>query len=81
MLTVQDVQKDVIKGPELTDDIFRAMVLAHSYLTDPEYQDLFMSLGEVEMVKRAIGAVGKNTGGGSAGRSINGIGVSVSRGR
>jgi hypothetical protein len=81
MLTVQDVTKDVIKGPELTDDLFRAMVLAHSYLNDPDYMDLFSAIGDDIMVKRALGAVGSGKNGGAAGRTVNGIATSISRGR
>jgi hypothetical protein len=36
-LTVQDNGKLVEKGDNATDDLFRAMILAHSILSDPEY--------------------------------------------
>src|SRR6266481_4803130 len=41
-LTVQDqAGKAVTKGKNVTDDLFRAAVLAHSFLVDVEYQELF----------------------------------------
>lgn len=58
-ITVQDYgDKSVTKGPGYTDDIFRATILANSYLTDKDYKKLFIG----ETAKRTGGAVGSRGG-------------------
>lgn len=38
-ITVRDTLKSVEKGDGVTDDLFRAMVLCHSFITDEEYAE------------------------------------------
>jgi hypothetical protein len=49
-LTVQDTKTSIIKGENLTDDLFRAMVLAVTGLVDPINNDLFTQPDEEETV-------------------------------
>lgn len=54
-LTVKDMgNKGVHKGDHSTDDLFRATVLLHKFLVDPEYRELF----EGNILKRKDRALG-----------------------
>jgi hypothetical protein len=56
-ITVRDLpNQTVTKGDNTTDDIFRATVLLHSYLSDEEYKKKFSGLGRARSV-RGIGSV------------------------
>lgn len=80
-LTVQDVQKAVIKGEGLTDDLFRAFVLGHYILTNDEYSDTFMS-GHETIAQPSLGIVqslGGGGGGSAAGAPQSQHGIVVSR--
>lgn len=61
ILTVQDYPgKSVEKGDNVTDDIFRAAVLAYSYLVDLQYAEILTG-GLNKRVINAIGAVATAT--------------------
>ena len=68
-ITVSDnMGKSVTKGDGLTDDIFRASVLAHAIITNDKYASIFtnnLPSGMVESFCRALGAMpsGMSTGG------------------
>lgn len=88
IMTVRDFETSVEKGESTTDDIFRAVVLAHSFLRDKDLAPKFAgetarrfgsfgfigSAGGVQSVSR-MGAMvsGSSTGGA---RSANGVGAS-----
>lgn len=59
LLTVRDQGNAVIKGDNVTDDIFRCVCLAHAILSDPAYSDIFNEYGEEEehVKQAAIGVV------------------------
>lgn len=59
LVTVQDDgEKTVEKGGNYTDDIFRATVLAYSYLVDKNYKPLFSGVASKSSVGGAIGSRG-----------------------
>lgn len=59
LITVQDDgEKTVEKGGNYTDDIFRATVLAYSYLVDKNYKPLFSGVASKSSVGGAIGSRG-----------------------
>lgn len=63
LVTVQDYgDRSVEKGESFTDDIFRATVLAYSYLTDPEYKDKFKGT----LIQSRVGGLGAIGGRGAA---------------
>jgi len=69
-LTVQDVPgKTVEKGTDTTDDVFRAMVVAHALLNEPEVAELVQ--GELRNGNYGIGAVAGMSGG-YGGSSVKG---------
>lgn len=75
-LTVVETIKTVEKGDRLTDDVFRAVVLMHAYLTDPEIKDEFLGVNgeEPEYKRTGLGLV-INQGGTNATTSVSGIGA------
>lgn len=84
-MTVVQTIKTVEKGYKLTDDLFRAVVLLHSYLSDPELRDDYMrgpSYEEDEERKRGgLGIVTKEGNNNSSGVSmVPGIGVTAGLG-
>lgn len=59
LITVQDDgEKTVEKGGNYTDDIFRATVLAYSYLVDKNYKPLFSGVASKSSVGGALGSRG-----------------------
>lgn len=59
LITVQDDgEKAVEKGGTYTDDIFRATVLAYSYLIDKDYKDLFSGVTSKSSNGGGIGSRG-----------------------
>lgn len=78
-LTVKDMSnKGVIKGDHATDDLFRAAVLLHKFLSDPEFREFFE--GSILLKKdRGLGAMRSMFMGGSPGAIGGGkrIGQSV----
>lgn len=54
-LTVQKTLKSVEKGAKLTDDLFRAVVLLHTYLSDPDIKDQFMTGPELTAAPKKLG--------------------------
>lgn len=88
MLTVQDTGSGVIKGEQLTDDIFRATVLADALLNNPDFAHLF--IGGSDEVEEQVATVNisqmmvsKNYSGGGAhsgsNASTNMVGVRATR--
>lgn len=76
LVTVQDLKKEVTKGENSTDDLFRASVLAHRLINDPDLAELLE--GEIVGATKNTGVLGvwgsKGTGGGSSSNvSVNGI--------
>ena len=66
LITVQDYGvKTVEKGDRFTDDIFRATVLAYSYLIDKDYKQLFSGVS----VKKSLGGLGSRGGMGMSSNS------------
>ena len=62
-LTVEDFAgKTVEKGSEKTDDLFRASVLAYSFLIDVKYAELFKGNIKKSSGPRALGAAATATG-------------------
>ena len=53
LITVQDMKKEVLKGEGLTDDLFRACVLAYSYLVDPQYREHCSGKSQTAIIKPA----------------------------
>lgn len=83
MLTVQDTGSQVVKGDQLTDDLFRAMMLAVCQLLDPKNAEIFdvadaAPKNKVSMANSAVfrgasgGGSSKGGSGGSAGGSTLG---------
>lgn len=65
LMTVQDYPGETVeKGDKFTDDIFRASVLAHSYLTDIEYAERFAGPANLRR-PISIGAVALASSGGA----------------
>ena len=89
LITVQDMKKEVLKGEGYTDDLFRAAVLAYSYLIDPNYQEYCSGKNQTFVQKPAyISGVVTSRGsakaqGSRAGTSSNGaiFAAITSRGR
>jgi len=72
IMTVRDFETSVEKGESTTDDIFRAVVLAHSFLRDKDLAPKFA--GETAKRFGSFGFIG-----GAAGvQSVSGMGVMVS---
>lgn len=46
LMTVQDTGNGVIKGDQLTDDLFRSCVLGFKFLVDPEYSELWSQVSD-----------------------------------
>jgi hypothetical protein len=89
LLTVQDTGSTVIKGDQLTDDLARAVMLAHTVLTDENNIGFFTQQEEEEVsawditqmgcFKGASGSTSSKSGGMSGSGSSN-LGLSKSRG-
>lgn len=80
LLTIQDTGSAVIKGDQLTDDLARAMMLAHSILINVEYAEYFNLPDEVinipmDITKMAV-YKGYSGGGGSSNRITESSGSS-----
>lgn len=78
MLTVQDTGKQVLKGDNLTDDIWRAMVLMHWGLINPEYQEYMVEKVNAVNSNKFIGSIrkGLESRKGGAGNKVRSIGSS-----
>lgn len=78
IITVKDMLKAVEKGDGVTDDIFRAFVLAHSFITDDEYIEF--CLGKTNSIRQPhlSGVIGSR--GGSNTSSNIGSGVIMGSG-
>lgn len=76
-VTVVETMKSVEKGQDTTDDLFRAAVLLHSYLVDPEYSHLFSGDNVPDVGGRKdIGvAVVLGSGGGTGGSGTSAPGI------
>ena len=79
--TVTDVGRSVEKGTGLTDDIFRAWVLATHFMRDQEFASTYLVGTQTRTSNVALGVVsGRSTGGsGGGGSAGTGIGVITSR--
>lgn len=76
MLTVRDNEKEVSKGDNTTDDIFRAVVLAYSFLINPDYRELISGEEIIQQKKRMVfGAVGSFSRGQTGVNSYKNLGV------
>ena len=83
-LTVQDLGKEVIKGPDTTDDLLRAAFLAYAFIVDPEFAEF--CTGKVigssirpsnyagATTSRGIGSFMGGGGGGGGGGVVTGSG-------
>ena len=86
MLTVQDAGKSVIKGDDLTDDIWRAVVLCEWALTNPEFLDNLKGAVADSKNKAALGTAtfgskAKSGGGAIASSRRSSIGTAKSLGK
>ena len=80
LISVQDNQKVVTKGEGTTDDILRALVLAHSYLVDLDFRELLSGRTRQQaLVKTALGAVGGFSSGNKGSAAATNIGMVASR--
>jgi hypothetical protein len=81
LLTVKDLGKDVTKGDDTTDDIFRSLIGCYAHIIDENYRELVTGVDVKSNSKTIWGVVGSSgTGGGKIGTMIvNGIGMGVSR--
>jgi hypothetical protein len=80
-LTVQDYQgKTVEKGDNTTDDIFRACVLAHSFLVDEDFMEYFEGLCNANSHARSSMGVLLNAANGATGSGATGSSNVGSRG-
>lgn len=68
MLTVQDSGSGIVKGDNLTDDIFRAMALMIWGLQNPDYQELLQGTEENTVRPSALGV--SRLGSGTSTKSI-----------
>jgi hypothetical protein len=76
-LTVQDTGSQVVKGDQLTDDLFRAGMLACQVLLDDAYAEYFTADNiNKEVMRRNVAdfAVFKGASGGGSGSAIGGGG-------
>ena len=72
-LTVKDAGKTIIKGTDLTDDIFRALVLFGTFILDEDFTNQYL-----KVVKKrgslGIGAIGLLSGGAASGIASSNVG-------
>ncbi len=82
LLTVQDTGSGVIKGDQLTDDLARAVMLAHRVLVDPNYTEYFVQAEEALPNAYDVTQMGcyKGAGGGGSSKSQGMSGASTSLG-
>lgn len=80
-LTVIETIKTVEKGNKLTDDLFRCVVLMHSFLKDPDIREDFLSDVEIgeDYTRQGLG-ISSQSNSGQGVSELPGIGVSVSGG-
>lgn len=69
-LTVSDTGRTIEKGRGLTDDLFRATVLALAYLLDDEFVEEYLAGQKARTKKVAIGAYSSVSGGSTANASM-----------
>jgi hypothetical protein len=81
ILTVKDLGKDVTKGDDTTDDVFRSLIGNYAHLIDENYRDLVTGESTGIKTTKLLGVVGSSgVGGGQMGDvSYSGIGVGTSR--
>jgi len=82
--TVVDYGNTVEKAARLTDDLFRSVVLALTYMLDDEFAKEYLINKQKTSGKRVLGAIGGRStgiGGGFSGSSKSKIGAVMSRGR
>jgi hypothetical protein len=78
--TVVDTGRFVLKGPRLTDDIFRAFALATKFLLDDEFTEDFLSNGATQRGSAtALGVSASRSGGGTGVTAFTGLGMVASR--
>ena len=81
LLTVQDNIKEVTKGDGTTDDILRALVLAYTYLVDPDYRASLSGTTQTAIqLPRSPGAIMLYSQGDVGRTSVHNLGVMASRG-
>jgi hypothetical protein len=86
LLTVQDTGSSVIKGDQLTDDLARALMLAHTVLLEEEYREYFILADEeiastIDVTQMAVyrGASGGRSSKNQPALGNSSIGISRSR--
>lgn len=81
MMTVQDTQRSVVKGDQLTDDMVRATMLCVRMLLDEKHEDLWLTERVEAAVRTDMNTLavsrGYSGGGGSSSAAAQAVGQSI----